>query len=570
MPIILREYQEVVKDQIYKEWDSGTKNVLLTMPTGMGKTKTFCSITIDKAVTPPPSQRLPTAIAVHRKELVQQISLTLAEVGVKHNIIAQGPTIKGIIAAQRKEYRASFYDYNASISVISVDTLNSRILRHKKWAESIKLWITDEAAHVLKDNKWGRALSYFPNAIGLGVTATPQRLDRRGLGTHADGVFDRMVLGPTTRWGIDNGYLSRYKVVISESDYKLHLKQSNGDSDYSHEAMAVAAEKSKIVGDVVYNYKKHAMGKQAIVFASDIASGTKIENKFLEAGIKAKILTSFDTDSTRLNSMIEYRERKIQVLINVDLFDEGLDVPGIEAVIMARPTMSLSKFLQMVGRGLRPMATKEYLILIDHVGNVREHGLPCSDRDWTLDRIVKRRQRINLIRICKNFTCNAPFDRILTKCPYCGQEDTPASRDSSGGGRVSPEMVDGDLVMLDPETIREMEYKVRLEDPAKLAQRVAAAAGPDAAQRALRLQMERIATQKTLSETVAIWAGLMRENSCSDRSIHKEFFKIFDMTITGACSEPRAEMDKTIAKLNNEIEKLKFRYNNQFVMRGRT
>lgn len=545
----LRPYQEQIKAEVYEQWNHGVKNVLLVMPTGMGKTRTFSSVAEDMGV----KQKYPVAIMVHRKELVQQISLTLAEQGIVHNIIAPRNVINAIIGAQRQLLRKSFYAYNGSITVVSVDTLNARIKAHENWAKTIKVWITDEAAHVLKENKWGRAIQYFTNAIGLGVTATPERLDKRGLGSHADGVFDSMVEGPNSRWGIDNGFLCKYKVVVPKSDYREYLKETTGDSDYSKEAMAQAALRSHIIGDVVENYLKFAKGKQAIVFSSDSISAHKTEEKFIAAGVIAKVLTAETPDSQRFKALMDYRDRKIHVLINIDLFDEGLDVPGIECVIMARPTKSLGKYLQMVGRGLRPAKDKPHLILIDHVGNVKDHGLPDSRRRWTLDRITRRKKRVNLLRICMNTDCNSPFDRILSECPFCKMAVEPEGRASGGGGRISPEMVDGDLVMLDPDTIRELEANTHLEDPAKVAERVSRAAGPAAALKAMQNQRERIETQKKLAEVVALWAGKMRSHGLTDRQIYKHFYIHYDKTIWEALGEPKADMLSMIEMLEGEL-----------------
>ncbi len=540
----LRDYQIKMKAQVYEKWNEGFKNVLLVLPTGMGKTRTFVDIAIDKAL----NQKLNTAIMVHRKELVQQISLTLSEHGINHNIIAPNKVIQGIVAAQRLEYQKAFYQYNAPISVISVDTLNARILRHEQWAKSIRLWITDEAAHLLKENKWGRAVKYFQNCIGLGVTATPERLDKRGLGSHVDGVFDVMVQGPPTKWGIQNGYLCKYKLAMPESDYESHLKAAASDSDFSKEAMIEAAQQSTIIGDVLTNYQKLANEKQAIIFASDIGSGHKMQEKFIAAGITAKLLTGETQDGERLQALIDYRNKKIRVLINVDLFDEGLDVPGIECVIMARPTMSLGKYLQMIGRGLRPAPGKDFLILIDHVGNWRRHGLPDNIRTWSLDRVKKRKVKLNLIRICKNTACNLPFDRILTECPYCGEKDAPR-KPGDGGGRPSPREVDGDLMLLDPETIRQMEANTHLEEPNSVAARVGAVAGRGAAEQAALRQIERINMQRQLSEVIALWAGALRRNGWTDRTIHKQFYLDHDMTITDALAQPRAEMERTMEEV---------------------
>ncbi len=277
-----------------------------------------------------------------------------------------------------------------------------------------------------------------------------------------------------------------------------------------------------------------------------------MEAKFREQGVTAKLLTGDTDDKIRLQAMIDYRDKKIQVLLNVDLFDEGLDVPGIECVIMARPTKSLSKYLQMIGRGLRVAKNKDHLIVVDHVGNVPEHGLPDSHRKWTLDRIIKRRDKTNLIRICSNWECNSPFDRALTECPYCGTEVLRGSK-GDGGGRISPRQVDGDLELLDAETLRQMYDKSKLEDPSSVAERVGKAAGGPAGIRAGRNQMERIETQKELVDVIAKWAGKIKSQGYSDRQIHKKFYITFDKTITEALSEPKKEMLETMDEVRSDM-----------------
>jgi len=549
--IKLRPYQNDIKSKVYAAWNEQYKNVLMVLPTGMGKTKTFSSIVIDHLS--PPSMQLKTAIMVHRKELVQQICLTFAEEGIPHNIIASRKDIRGIISAERRMFGKQFYNAHSPVTVISVDTLNARHETYKSWCMGIQQWITDEAAHVLKENKWGKAISYFQNARGLGVTATPERLDRKGLGSHVDGVFDTMVEGPNTRWGIDNGFLSKYKIAIPESDYQKYLKSSSTTSDYSKKAMMQASKQSHIIGDVVQNYKKFALGKQAILFASDVNTANEMERKFKADGIEAKALDGTTPDAQRLDALVKFREKSIKVLINVDLFDEGLDVPGIECVIMARPTKSLGKYLQMVGRGLRIAEGKPYLILIDHVGNVQEHGLPCTKRHWTLDRIKKTSKKLNFLRICHNIDCNAPYDRALTECPWCGEDAIINSRTTDGGGRTPPKLVDGDLFLIDPETIRELEAKAQLESPGDVAQRVSAAVNGAAGLKAMKNQAERIQVQQRLAESIAAWAGKMKTYyGYSDRMIHKKFYLHHGQTITEALGEPKSNMENLIDELGFE------------------
>ena len=547
--INLRPYQAIAKQQIFDAWQSNYKNILLVIPTASGKTVVFCSLVIDTL-----KNNLPTAIMVHRKELVQQICLTLAEEGIVHNIIAARQDIRGIISAERRMFGRQFYNSHSTVSVISVDTLNARYEIYKPWTKTIRQWITDEAAHVLKENKWGKAVAYFENARGLGVTATPERLDKKGLGSHVDGVFDIMIEGPSTRWLIDNKYLSKYKIAIPESDYKNYLKSASNNSDYSKKSMMQASQRSKITGDVVDNYIKFAKGKQAILFASDVGTARRMEKKFRDRGIAAKSLDGTTNDSERLNALIDFRNKKIQVLINVDLFDEGLDVPGIECVIMARPTKSLSKFLQMIGRGLRIAEGKEYLILIDHVGNVLEHGLPCQKRQWTLDRIKKSRKKLNFLRICSNIQCNAPFDRALVECPWCGTPALIRNSGGGGGGKIPLKVVDGDLFLIDPETLRQLEFQSQLEAPARIAKRVSDAVNPAAGLKAMRNQQERIGTQKDLVQAIAGWAGAMKTHyGYTDREIHKKFYLEHEQTITEVLGQPRVEMEKTIETLKEML-----------------
>ena len=546
MAFELRPYQLDLKRAIYQAWNDGHRNVLAVMPTGGGKTNTFCEIAREMALDPA-GPRLPTAILVHRKELVQQISLTLAEQGIVHNIIAPRDVVKACMGIHRQELGRQFYSYQSPITVLSVDTLNARIDRHRAWAATIKFWITDEAAHLLQSNKWGQAVQNFPDAIGLGVTATPQRLDKKGLGSHVDGVFDFMVEGPTTQWLIANGFLSKYEIVCPQSDYEQYLKKPSATSDYSHANMTYASEHSRIVGDVVFNYKKFAAGKQAILFATDIGTGQKMEAQFQQAGITAKLLTGETPAAIRTKALFDFRKKDIKVLINIDLFDEGLDVPGIEVVIMARPTASLSKYLQCCGRGLRVMEGKPHMLLIDHVGNIGRHQLPDRVRRWTLDRIQKRGERTNFMRYCQNIDCNSPYDRNMTECPFCGSK--PVIGGGGGGERILPEMVDGDLFLIDPETIREMEAKANIESPDAIAEKVHAVAGPMAAKKARADRIERIATRDELVQKVAQWAGYYRSRGLTDRRIHKEFYLTTGYTITEACGKPTQSMRSIMNQL---------------------
>jgi len=545
--IKLRPYQVEVKEKVFHAWNSGVQNVLLVLPTGAGKTKTFVSIIKDLNDW--------TLVVVHRKELVSQISMTLAEEGIIHNIISPVNVIRQIIGLHRGELNKSFYDSKSKVIVASIDTFNSRAHKYGDLRDKIKYWVCDEAAHLLTENKWGRAIGLFPNAKGLGVTATPERLDKKGLGRDFDGVFDKIIVGVTPKWLIDNGFLSKYKIVVPKSDYSEFLgERASSTADYTYEQMRQASERSHIVGDTVKNYLEFAKGMQTIVFCTDIESATKMEAKFIENGVKAKLLTGETNALERHTSVKQFADNEIQVLLNIDLFDEGFDCPVkpnkriIECVIMARPSASIIKVLQQIGRALRPAPNKDYAIIIDQVNNIKRHGLPDDDRKWSLAPPEKVKKKASAVRICGE--CAAAFPRIESVCPYCGTPFEAPSR--AGGARVPPDLVDGDLMLIDPDTLREINDASILESPESMMRRVEFTAGIAAGKRAFKNQQARLETQRALAEKIAWWAAHEKAKGLDDRQIHIRFFMEFGLTILQALAEPTVDMKETIETLEGK------------------
>jgi len=230
----------------------------------------------------------------------------------------------------------------------------------------------------------------------------------------------------------------------------------------------------------------------------------------------------------------------LRVLVNVDLFDEGFDLPAIETVIMARPTWSLAKYLQMIGRGLRPMPGKTHAMIIDHVSNVKRHGLPDAPRVWSLNDREKRSRNKpdpNVIPVTHCEMCMHAYERIHAACPHCGHAPQPA-------GRSSPEMVDGDLTLLDRATLDTLRAAMTLEAPEDVGARAGHVGGEGAARGAAARQRERIASQGQLSETVAVWAGHERAAGRTDSQMHRLFYLRFGMTVLEALAQKRADMDK--------------------------
>ena len=591
----LRDYQQDGYDAIHASWSAGNSNVLAVFPTGAGKTVLLSRIVFDHEGA--------SCVIAHRQELVSQISIALARNGVRHRIIGPDNVIRNIVQLHMVELGLSFYDPNARCAVAGVDTLVRRMgtgqdgdeyfykdkdgqlwqypprkngywldptpitelpigeraqrtkpsnidPRIAKWSPTVTLWVTDEAHHVLKDNKWGKACSLFSRAKGLGVTATPERSDGAGLGRHADGVFDDMIIGPTMRELIKRGFLTDYDIVVPPSNITLTDKDiSKTTGDYKQSAIVDAVEhsslvgeddgKRKVIGDIVSCYEKFAPGKLGVTFVPSVKIGERVKQQFIEEGIPAELVTADTPDLERSRVLRDFKNRKIMNLINVDLFGEGFDLPAIEVVSMARPTQSYGLFVQQFGRALRLLEGKERALIIDHVGNVlgpRGHGLPDAPREWTLDRRERRassgQSDVIPLRRCLNVECFKAYERYMTVCPHCG-EPVPQPV-----GRTEPEFVDGDLFMLDPETLAKMRGEVATVDMTsqELAEQyhreLQARKCPQ--QYIMKNVRNKVAEhesrqggQAIMRDCFANWAGWRRAEGLSDREIYRKFYVLF-------------------------------------------
>lgn len=511
----LRPYQAELEAGIYSRWRT-VRNVLAVAPTGAGKTVLFAKVLRDTAA--------PSVAIAHRQELVSQISLALARNEVRHRIIAPGTVRASIEALHMQELGRRWVDQHARCGVAGVDTL----LRAKPdpWLTSVQRWIMDEAHHVLAGNKWGKAVALFPNAYGLGVTATPGRADGKGLGRHADGVFDDMVVGPSMRDLIDAGYLTDYRIFAPPSDLDLSTVGIGTSGEFVQDQLRKAVHKSHIVGDVVKHYLRIAPGKLGVTFAVDIEAATEIANAYRAAGVAAEVVSSLTPDALRVSVLRRFRKREVTQLVNVDLFGEGFDLPAIEVVSMARPTQSYALYAQQFGRALRLLDGKQHAIVIDHVGNCLRHGLPDGRREWSLDRRERRSKSApaDVIPMTTCSQCTAAYERIHSACPYCGYKPEPV-------GRSAPQMVDGDLHELDPATLAALRGEVaRVDGQPRIPRHLEGTA----ARAVFNRHLERQQAQAALRDAMAVYGGWRRAAGETDSQAQRRFFLTYGVDVATA------------------------------------
>ncbi len=517
-----RDYQELLERDVRAAWAAGQRNVLAVLPTGGGKTFVFSRI----------ASAANTAVCAiaHRSELVGQMSVALAREGVRHRVIGPGTLHRSCSTLHMDEFGRSFIDPGARVAVASVDTL-VRMAANDPWVQQVGMWIQDEAHHVLAENKWGRACALFPNAYGLGVTATPVRADGKGLGRHADGLMDAMVVGPTMRELISRGYLTDYRIFAPPSDIDLSDVAVSASGDFSPAPLRKAVHRSHIVGDVVQHYLQIAPGKLGVTFAVDIESAAEIAAAYRAAGVPAEVVSSKTPDALRAQVLRRFRARQVLQLVNVDLFGEGFDLPAIEVVTFARPTQSFALFCQQFGRACRLLEGKRHALVIDHVGNVMRHGLPDARREWSLDRRASRGKSnaatdVIPVRTCLATDCMGVYERVLGACPYCGHMPVPA-------GRSTPEQVDGNLFELDPAVLERMRGEVSRVDGDP---HYPTTAAPEVQGAIRRRHHDRQAAQGELRGTIALWAGWQRSLGRDDAEAYRRFWHAFGTDVVTAQS----------------------------------
>lgn len=327
---------------------------------------------------------------IHRKEVLDQAVKTFNQQGVNPSLLTAG----------------------------MVQTLTRRVDK----LPTPNVILVDEAHHALAKS-YQRILSKFPKAVVLLFTATPRRTGRMQL----DQIADDIIVGQSIHELTDKGFLAPFRYFQPPNDFDSKLLKRSSTGDFTNKSMQQAMS-TKIFGHIVKQYKRIADGMQAVVYTYSIDSAVEIARKFNSEGISAIEVDGTTSKEKRDLAVRKFREQEIKILVNVNLFTEGVDLPNVDCVIMARPTASLALYLQFSMRCLNPREGKT-AIIIDHANNFKTFGYPDDDRDWKQAIKTGKQKRKSLLKDSglSIVTCDYCFAVVKAskvkdgKCPICGK-----------------------------------------------------------------------------------------------------------------------------------------------------
>jgi DNA repair protein RadD len=392
----LHPYQSRGLERIRDARRAGHRRILLVAPTGSGKTVCFCEM-IRVAL----GNGLRVLVVAHRKEILDQFWSALYRQGIE----------AGVIRADDERTDAALH-----VQLASVQTLLRRDL------PQADLVIVDEA-HRVPGESYARILGQYPQATIIGGTATPCRLDGAPLKEHFD------VLVEVARYSelIASENIAEPRVYAPAHDVDLSgVKVVAGD--FAEGELERAMSRPHVVGDVVTEWREKAEGRSTVVFAVGIAHSKAIVEAFEAAGVRAAHLDGTTPEDERLQILVDLETGRRQVVSNVGVLCEGWDQPRVKCCVMARPTLSLTLYMQCVGRILRPWGGIDPVVL-DHAGNTERHGLPHEDRAWSLDGRAQRTQSF------RHHVCGGCYAYVQgSPCPLCGYAAAPKPREL----RVAP------------------------------------------------------------------------------------------------------------------------------------
>ena len=383
----LRPYQQKAKREIFEAWND-VDNVMFQMPTGTGKTRLFTSIIRDiNHYSIRAREAVKILIIAHRTELIDQIDESLKKYHVPHNVIGGSRKKReedDLVRA--RSIKEVTHTKKASEKKFPVHVASIQTLTHPKNLDyakklNVQFIIIDEAHHALATT-YKKLWDLYPGSKRLGVTATPWRMNHQSF----TDLFDKLVMSMPIKDFIKQGYLSPYKYFSLRDDSYIQKTIDGIELDkfgeYSESSMEENMDIGKIRAQLLSSYQSLARGKKGIIYAINIAHARHISKEYEAAGYRVVAIDSKTTDAERIEMVRDFKKGKIDIIVNVDIFSEGFDCPDIEFIQLARPTRSLVKYLQQVGRGLRITESKEHCIILDNVGMYSRFGLPDARRHW--------------------------------------------------------------------------------------------------------------------------------------------------------------------------------------------
>ena len=421
----LFEYQQNIRDKMDDYFNHGGNRLLIQAPTGSGKSVIMCDW-----IESVRNNNKPIYFVTHSKNLLRQFSEHLTEIGLPHGLVAPGcPTLK---------YK---------VQVISAQSLMNRAhLLDEPYA------VLFEEAHHSTSATFKKILDLWPHCKLAGMTATPERPD----GTPLADIYDEMILSPSVRWFIDEGYLSDYEYYVPNELDTSGIHRVMGDFN-KKELDERLKQSTGRIGSLVENYRKYADGKVGIAFGTSIADSEEIADRFNLAGYNMKPLHSKMSEDL-YDVLNDCKTGKQRLISCCDIVGEGTDVKGLEVMLDARPTQSLVVQMQHWGRVLRTkyatgydLSTREgrlaaieaggkkKAIILDFSSNYTRHGLPDDEREWSLKPKNKKIKEKATLKRCPN--CQRPIPVISSVCPHCGYVFTRAQT-----ARSPIQEKDGELV----------------------------------------------------------------------------------------------------------------------------
>ena len=450
--IPLRPYQRDGIQRVRDRIASGKRRIVFVMPTGAGKT-IWASAVVESAL----AKGSRVLFVAHRRELIRQTGAKLWRNGIapEHvgivmagtparsaNLFGETPlaTIErmrasGVSDSQIDSELWGLYGARraqAPIQVASIDTARGKDLG------DFDLIIIDECHRALAAG-YRDLVAKYPNAIVLGLTATPYRADGKGLGE----LFDDLVPIATPRELARMGFLVEPRIFTVPPSALPDLSGvTKSGSDYNAEELESAVDTGKLVGDIVDHWLARAEGERTVVFASSVKHSRNIAESFAAKGVRAEHLDGETPAGERDAILARLASGETRVVSNCGVLCEGWDMPIVACCVLARPTMSCGLYLQQAGRILRPCPGKPWALILDHAGCVVEHnGGPLEEREFSLEPPKKKRKGITEeVRIKTCPKCFAIVPASVRTCPECGFAFSEVA------GREDIEQEDGQLV----------------------------------------------------------------------------------------------------------------------------